>query len=189
LLEDQAVVEKAFELIEKEHADAVNSDKQVASTEKSVEKSVEPTGSLENKTEKSMTQEVQEVSGSVETVEKSVFEGIQKAFDEQKVMLEKALETIAQFEAEKKQAIVKAKTDQIQAIVKDEAKAQILTKASLSLESEDDFTAFVGAIQAMMTTVETSDMFVEKGVTAQDEAIDNESGLVKLMKARHAKAK
>lgn len=130
--------------------------------------------------EKSMDEDLK-----VEMVEKSVLEGIQKAFEDQKVALEKALETVAQFEAEKKEAIVKAKTEQVKAIVKDESKLEIVAKAALSLESEDDFTSFLAAMQAMLTTVETSEMFVEKGASTQEEEpAVQESAVAKVLKAK-----
>jgi hypothetical protein len=120
----------------------------------------------------------------VETVEKAQFELVQKALDEQKVQLQKALETIAQFEADKKEALNKAKTEKVKAIVKDESKVEAIAKAALSLESEDDFTAFLAAIEAMMTTVEKSEMFVEKGASTQEETVVKESAVAKLLKAK-----
>ena len=123
----------------------------------------------------------------VETVEKAQFELVQKALDEQKVQLQKAMETIAQFEAEKKEAINKAKTEKVKAIVKDESKVEAIAKAALSLESEDDFTAFLAAIEAMMTTVEKSEMFVEKGASTQEETAVQESAVAKLLKAKQVK--
>lgn len=120
----------------------------------------------------------------VETVEKAQFELVQKALDEQKVQLQKALETIAQFEAEKKEAINKAKTEKVKAIVKDESKVEAIAKAALSLESEDDFTAFLDAMQSMVATVDASEMFVEKGASTQEETAVKESAVAKLLKAK-----
>lgn len=190
MLEDQVELEKAFAKQESDEATGNSVSESVPSTNAGVEKSVEPTGSELQQLEKSeMTQEVnKEVAPTVEMVEKSVLESIQKAFDEQKVALEKALETVAQFEADKKSAVEKAKTEQIQAIVKDEVRTQAIAKAALSLESEDDFSAFVAAIQAMMATVETSEMFVEKGASVQEEApVIQESAVAKVLKAKLTK--
>jgi hypothetical protein len=122
----------------------------------------------------------------VETVEKAQFELVQKALEEQKVQLQKALDTIAEFEADKKEAINKAKTEKIKAIVKDESNVQAIAKAGLTLESEDDFTAFVLAIEAIMQVVESSDMFVEKGASTE-EASSKESAVARLLKAKQAK--
>jgi hypothetical protein len=122
----------------------------------------------------------------IETVEKAQFELVQKALEEQKVQLQKALDTIALFEAERKEAINKAKTEKVKAIVKDDSKVEAIAKAALSLESEDDFTAFLTAMQALMTTVETSEMFVEKGASTQEETVVKESAVAKLLKAKQA---
>ena len=183
MLNDQVTIEKALIDIE------------------TAKKESEPTANAEgNDTSPACEVTTQEVSASVtkqelekakmedkvkvETVEKAQFELVQKALDEQKVQLQKALDTIAQFEAEKKEAINKAKTEQIKAIVKDESKVEAIAKAALSLESEDDFNAFVTAMQAVMQAVETSEMFVEKGASTQEEPAVKESAVAKLLKAK-----
>lgn len=127
---------------------------------------------------------------SVETVAKAEFESIVKSLEETKAMLQKSMETIAAFEAEKKQAIAKSKTDKIQAIVKNEKHTAALAKASLQLESEDDFSAFMNAIEAMMKTVETSEMFMEKGL-AVDETVEapEESAVARILKAQYSNSK
>lgn len=135
-----------------------------------------------NKEELEKTKMEDEVK--VETVEKAQFELVQKALDEQKVQLQKALDTIAQFEAEKKEAVNKAKTEKVKAIVKDESKVEAIAKAALSLESEDDFTAFLDAMQSMVATVDASEMFVEKGASTQEETSVKESAVAKLLKAK-----
>ncbi len=129
-------------------------------------------------------EELEKTKMEDETVEKAQFELVQKALDEQKVQLQKALDTIAQFEAEKKEAINKAKTEKVKAIVKDESKVEAIAKAALSLESEDDFTAFLDAMQSMVATVDASEMFVEKGASAQEETAVKESAVAKLLKAK-----
>jgi hypothetical protein len=184
MLNDQALIEKAMEDIakaQKESALAATAEGTDTSTNAGVE-NIEGVSTSVNKQELEKSKMEDEVK--VETVEKAQFELVQKALDEQKVQLQKALETIAVFEAEKKAAINKAKTDQIKAIVKDESKVEAIAKAALSLESEDDFTAFVAAMQAMMTTVETSEMFVEKGASTQEEPVVKESAVAKLLKAK-----
>lgn len=186
MLNDQALIEKALEAIEKatkESAPAASAEGNDTSTNAGVE-NIEGVSTSVNKEELEKSKMEDEVK--VETVEKAQFELVQKALDEQKVQLQKALDTIAQFEAEKKEAINKAKTEKIKAVVKDESKVEAIAKAALSLESEDDFTAFVAAIEAMMTTVETSEMFVEKGASTQEETVVQESAVAKLLKAKQA---
>lgn len=186
MLNDQERIEKALVDIEKatkESAPAASADGNDTSTNAGVE-NIEGVSTSVNKEELEKSKMEDEVK--VETVEKAQFELVQKALDEQKVQLQKALETIAAFEAEKKEAINKAKTEKVKAIVKDESKVEAIAKAALSLESEDDFTAFLAAMQAMMTTVETSEMFVEKGASTQEETVVQESAVAKLLKAKQA---
>ena len=167
--------------LEQESAPAASADGNDTSTNAGVE-NIEGVSTSVNKEELEKTKMEDEVK--VETVEKAQFELVQKALDEQKVQLQKALDTIAQFEAEKKEAINKAKTEKVKAIVKDESKVEAIAKAALSLESEDDFTAFLDAMQSMVATVDASEMFVEKGASAQEETAVKESAVAKLLKAK-----
>lgn len=179
MLNDQVTIEKALIAIDKAKQESEpTANAEGNDTSPACEVTTEEVSASVNK------QELEKTNMEVETVEKAQFELVQKALDEQKVQLQKALDTIAQFEAEKKEAINKAKTEQIKAIVKDESKVEAIAKAALSLESEDDFTAFVAAMQAMMATVETSEMFVEKGASTQEEPAVKESAVAKLLKAK-----
>lgn len=122
-----------------------------------------------------------------EMVEKATLDVLQKAFDEQKEALEKALETLAAFEAEKKAAIEKARKDQIEAAVKDATKAEVLFKAVKDV-SDEDFQAVVKALTEMQESVEKSALFEEQGASAQEETeVVQESAVAKLLKAKQAK--
>lgn len=185
MLTDQELIEKAFANVEKSTTEsAPSAPAEGTDTSPACEVIKEEVSASVNKEELEKSKMDEDVK--VETVEKAQFELIQKAFDEQKVELQKALDAIASFEAEKKEAINKAKTEQVKAIVKDESKVEAIAKAALSLESEDDFTAFLAAMQAMMTTVETSEMFVEKGASTTEEPAIQESAVAKLLKAKQA---
>jgi hypothetical protein len=179
MLNDQAKVEKAF----KESATTASAEGTDTSPASEVNKEEVSTSVDKEELEKSKMDE----DVKIETVEKAQFELVQKALDEQKVQLEKAMETIAAFEAEKKEAVNKAKTEKVKAIVKDESKVEAIAKAALSLESEDDFTAFLDAMQSMVAAVEKSEMFVEKGASTQEETVIQESAVAKLLKAKQAK--
>lgn len=183
MLNDQELLEKAFASVEKATESAPAASAEGTDTSPACEVIKEEVSASVNKEELEKSKMDDELK--VETVEKAQFELIQKALEEQKVELQKALDTIATFEAEKKEAINKAKTEQVKAIVKDESKVEAIAKAALSLESEDDFTAFLAAMQAMMTTVETSEMFVEKGASTQEEEPQvQESAVAKVLKAK-----
>jgi hypothetical protein len=185
MLTDQELIEKALANVEKSTTEsAPSAPAEGTDTSPACEVIKEEVSASVNKEELEKSKMDEDVK--VETVEKAQFELIQKAFDEQKVELQKALDAIALFEAEKKEAINKAKTEQVKAIVKDESKVEAIAKAALSLESEDDFTAFLAAMQAMMTTVETSEMFVEKGASTTEEPTIQESAVAKLLKAKQA---
>lgn len=137
--------------------------------------------------EKSMAKEdTKQPEIQVEMVEKSALTTLQKAFDEQKVALEKAMETIAAFEAEKKAAIEKARKEELVKAVKDEAKAEVLFKA-LKDVSDEDFTASVKALGELAAAQDASDLFVEKGATVDEAPVVQESAVAKLLKAKQVK--
>jgi hypothetical protein len=119
---------------------------------------------------------------AVEMVEKSVVEAVQKALAEQKEQLEKAQAIIAQFEAEKKEAVVKAKTAQLKEVVEDKH-LEVVVKAALSLE-DADFESFVSAMADLKATVEKSALFQEQGASGESQEVIKESGVAKILKAK-----
>lgn len=162
-----------------------------STTNASVEKQVEPSGSVTKSKGELMTEKVQEVK---EVVPDALVE-VQKALNEQKeqaeaskVELQKALAQIAEFKEIQKQAIVKAKTDKVAAVIKNVEHQAIIAKACLELESEEDFTAFMAAMTAMQASVGSSEMFVEKGLQSSvDKPADTPEGKVlAVVKARIA---
>lgn len=180
ILNDQVVIEKAL----KEFADGSKPDADTST--KTVEKTkVEASASKPSKMkkEKNMTQEV-----TPEMVEKSALTVLEKAMDEQKVQLQKALDMVKAFEEEKKQAVIKSKTDAITALVKDEKHAVALVKAALALDTQEDFEALVGVVKALVEQVDKSDLFKEVGASASaDETKTEESSLTKLIKSKFNK--
>lgn len=195
-LVNQAEVEKAFAELDKikQESDSVvvvtESDN---STNAGVEKSVEPSGSKVNKSKKEIMPNKNEKATDVEVVEKSALEALQKSLDEKAVELQKALDTIAQFEAAQKEALVKSKTAKITELIKDEKISAPIIKAGLTLESDDDFGAFLAAIQAMASNIETTQEFMEKsalfteqGATVSD-STQEDSAVARILKARHTK--
>lgn len=178
VLNDQVVVEKAL----KEFADGSKPDADTST--KTVEK-VEASASKVTKTkkEKNMTQ-----ATAPEMVEKSALTAIEKAMEDTKVELQKALAQVKQFEEEKKQAVVKSKTDAVTALVKDAKQAEVLVKAALALDTQEDFEALVGVVKALVEQVDKSDLFKEVGASASaDETKTEESSLTKLIKSKFNK--
>ena len=146
--------------------------------------------------EPNMTKEIK-AEDTVVIIEKSAqelsLELLQKSLDDSKVELQKALDTIAEYQKDKQEQIQKSKTAQFNAVIKDEKLQAPIVKAALSLESEDDFAAFLAAITSMQTNIETTQGFIEKsalfqeqGASTSEEPKSNESAVAKLVKSRLA---
>lgn len=192
MLKSQQMLEKTFKKIEKatkESATAVSvTDGEDTSIVGEVNnQEVSPSVEKEELEKSNMTKEVktekQEVT--IEMVEKSALESIQKAFEEQKQALEKAMQTIAQFEADKKAAIEKARLAEMVSAVKDQAKADTLFKA-VKDASDEDFQAVIKALSEMVATIEKSELFEEKGATVEETPQVQESAVAKLLKAKQS---
>lgn len=171
VLTDQAEIEKVLKAFDNKKSDTstdVENTKVEVSTSKVTKK---------NKG-KQMTQET-------EMVEKSALTAIEKAMEDQKIALEKALAQVKQYEDEKKEAIVKSKTEAVKAVVKDEKQAAVVVKAALALEDQADFDALVEVFKSMNDLLEKSGLFQEQGVSA--EAAEDKPGETKLMKALKAR--
>ena len=209
MLKDQEQLEKAFKKIDKASVQADKTSKQknsakatlvvkaeegsteaIAKAEQSDDKTeakVEPSETINKGT--SMTKEVQvaEIEKTVEVVEKSQLDAIQKAFNEQKEELQKALELVTKFETERKEAIRKARLEQVKTAVKDQAKADVLFKALGLVEDETDFQAVVKTLADMQSVIDKSDLFVEKGVQVEADEKVKESAVARVIKARLSK--
>ena len=168
VLNDQVLIEKALKEFDAKSNASANS----------VEKPVEaPASRVNKKKEKQMA--------TPEMVEKAKFVEVQKQLEDQKVELAKALEQLNKIEQEKKEAIVKSKTDAVKAVVKDEKQAAVVVKAALALDSQEDFDALVAVFKSMDDLLEKSGLFQEQGVSA--EAAEDKPGETKLMKALKAR--
>lgn len=172
LVQDQAMLEKSFRKIER-----INKAKESKPTGNDTSKSNEVDKGVSNPVIKNKTKE----TNMDEIVE------LQKSLNDQALMLQKALDEVNTLKAEKKEQVVKSKTAKITELVKDETHAKIIAKACLELESEEDFTAFVAAIQAMTSTIDKTDMFIEKGLQVDNtEAKPETNHVEKLLKAKYA---
>jgi hypothetical protein len=200
MLKDQERLEKAFKKITKDQKNSAKtipvvkagegSTEAIAKAEQSDDKTeakVEPSETINKGT--SMTKEVQvaEIEKTVEVVEKSQLDAIQKAFNEQKEELQKALDLVAKFETERKEAIRKARLEQVKTAVKDQAKAEVLFKALGLVEDETDFQAVVKTLADMQAVIEKSDLFVEQGVQVEADEKVKESAVARVIKARLSK--
>ena len=179
VLNDQVVIEKALTEF------AAGSKSEVDTSATNVEKTkVEASASKTTKTkkEKNMTQ------ATPEMVEKSALTAIEKAMNDTKVELQKALDQVKAFEDEKKQAVIKSKTDAVNAVIKDEKQAAVLVKAALAMDTQEDFEALVQVIKSLVEQVEKSELFTEVGASGSAvETKADESSLTKLIKSKFSK--
>lgn len=113
-------------------------------------------------------------------------ESIQKAFEDTRILLEKATAEIAAFKAEKLEALIKAKSDKVLDVVKDGTHAEILVKAALALD-DTDFDKYVSALTAVYKQVETSSLFKEEGISTGETEIQKMSGVAAILKAQYKK--
>lgn len=196
-LKDQELVEKAFKKIDKACADKgkkpvkKNSPVETNSTTEdktSVASEVISEGNtsvVKNKDkEKSMAKEVQVIEQEVEVIAKSQFDEIQKQFENQQVELQKALDLVKQFEAEKKEAISKARKEQLSKACGKHS--EVIFKA-VGECSDETFAEVVKALAEMQELVEKSALFQEQGVSTSDAESSDESTLAKVIKAKYQK--
>lgn len=104
-----------------------------------------------------------------EVIEKAAFVELQKALEDQKAELQKALESIKQFEKEKEEAIQKSRFEKIEkAVGKD--KATVIAKAALLVKEDSEFEEVVKALAAITkeSKAAVNELFVEKGASAEE---------------------
>lgn len=176
LLKDQAMLEKAMKKVEALKAKESNSPASAAGSEDTTSVNVDKS-------------KVSQPAKSDKLENKVMVEELQKALDNQKVELEKALAQIAEFEKAKKEALVKAKTDKIAEAVQDEQLAAILVKAGLTLDSDEDFNTYVGAVRTLSEKIEKSALFREEGVSAHQEQkeVKKTSGVAAILEKKYNK--
>jgi hypothetical protein len=198
LLQDQERIEKAFEESEKitkskvslkeseSKAKPLESD---SSTNASVEKETEPSGSINksNKGTRMADKEVKTVVADVEKelVEKSVLVDVQKALDEQVKRASELEAIVKQFEQEKKDLIVKARKEKLQATVKNQEQAEVLFKALGLVEDEGTFDEVLKALGSLQELADKSDLFKSVGAEGEvEQKADTGSDITKSLSER-----
>jgi len=157
LLQDQEIVEKAFE---KESVAKATDTSTETNLVENTEVEVGKASVIKSNSEKSMQEEV---------IAKAAFVELQKALEDQKVELQKALESIKQFEKEKEEAIKKSRFEKIEkAVGKD--KATVIAKAALLVKEDSEFEEVVKALAAITkeSKAAVDELFVEKGASAEE---------------------
>jgi hypothetical protein len=108
----------------------------------------------------------EEIKKAVEAAEALLKAQVQEK-DEQ---LQKALGQLAQYEVEKKEAVVKARTAAIAEVEKDVEAAEALLK-SLEAVSDESFAVIIKSLKAKEEKLEDSDLFVQKSRDASQEEV------------------
>lgn len=136
-----------------------------------------------------MSKETEEVT--VEVISKSQFEAVQGELAESRTELQKALDEIAVFKAEKEKMIKEARMSALGEVVKDKEQRETLFKAMNRVESDEEFVEVLDVLKAIMEAKEASELFTEVGEDA--EAIEKAAGdksdaLTRLLQSKfHAK--
>jgi hypothetical protein len=195
LLQDQERIEKAFEESEKitkskvsvkESESKAKSLESGGSTNASVEKKKEPSGSININKGTSMADQVKTVVADVEKelVEKSVLVDVQKALDEQVKRASELEAIVKQFEQEKKDLIVKSRKEKLQGTVKNQEQAEILFKALGLVEDEQTFDEVLKALGSIQELADKSDLFKSVGQEGEVEQKVDEGSMDMVLKAK-----
>ena len=104
-----------------------------------------------------------------ELVEKSVLVDVQKALDEQVKRASELEAIVKQFEQEKKDLIVKARKEKLQATVKNQEQAETLFKALGLVEDEGTFDEVLKALGTLQELADKSDLFKSVGADGEVE--------------------
>lgn len=134
---------------------------------------------------KKMKKEENMPANTPEMVEKSALVALQKSLDDAKAKLQKAEAEAAALLAEKKEAIVKSKTATVADLV-DAKHKDILVKAALALETDEDFDAFVLALKDTKEVIEKSALFSETGASGDAEEDKKVNGVRSLIEKQLA---
>lgn len=189
LHEAENLPEALAQLTEQDYLDVLSDQVQIEKAIKAFDEKSDTSTNVENtKVEASasrVNKKKEKQMATPEMVEKAKFVEVQKQLEDQKVELAKALEQLNKIEQEKKEAIVKSKTDAVKAVVKDEKQAAVVVKAALALDNQEDFDALIAVFKSMNDLLEKSGLFQEQGVSA--EATEDKPGETKLMKALKAR--
>ena len=190
LHEAENLPEALAQLTEQDYLDVLSDQVQIEKAIKAFDEKSDTSTNVENtKVEASasrVNKKKEKQMATPEMVEKAKFVEVQKQLEDQKVELAKALEQLNKIEQEKKEAIVKSKTDAVKAVVKDEKQAAVVVKAALALDNQEDFDALIAVFKSMNDLLEKSGLFQEQGVSAEaSEDKPGETKLMKALKARH----
>lgn len=183
LLRDQSKLEKAFRQLDRIAKKSTEATASVGDTSTQLVENTDVEAiASETELEKSMS--TNNDSQNVEMVEKSALVQAETKVSELLEQITKANERIAAFEAQAAESIRKARFEKVKAVVKDEAKAEVLFKALNLVEKEEDFEAALKPLADMQSAIEKSAMFEEQGAAVETNEPVKESGVAKALKAQ-----
>ena len=131
------------------------------------------------------TQMQKDTPMTVETVSKADHELILKSLEEQKQALTKALETLAGYEAEKKEMIAKGRKAEIAEVLTNESQQESVYKA-LENVTDEDFISVVAVMKSLASAkemIEKSNLFTETGASGEAEDTSSAATTALLNKA------
>lgn len=172
LLNDQVVLEKA--LSEFDSAKEGKASEQPVDGEnlKATEKEGVNKSSTKSQQEKAIQAETKTEGNKMtvkdEMIKKSVYEEVQKAKEKLEAELKKSADIIAEFKAERQEAITKARKSVLAEALEDQEKVDGLFKAVGELEDEA-FTTVVEVIKSLQLAEESNEMFQEKGTSGESD--------------------
>ena len=177
LLQDQEVIEKALVVCEESNAETAKGN---------------PHNSREDNKNEGKTSVVKRKKTTGEAMsdvtEQVTVVALQKALDEQKVALEKAMESVAKYEQEKVEAINKSKLEQLVKAADDKSFAEIIFKACAKAE-DADYAAVVKAVGDLVAKAKEIEkgLFVETGASVETTEQETLDPLQKLIKSQFGK--
>jgi flagellar biosynthesis/type III secretory pathway chaperone len=170
LIKDKYTIEKALSSKSQEHPEKQGE----PSTE--VNKGVSP---VNKKKEKEMQEK------QIEEITKAKDEAVAELLKAKESMqaLQKEVELM---KAEKQEAILKSKVEAIAAVVTNKEHAEVIAKAAVKIDNQEDFTKFVDVIKALQVAVTKSALFSEVGASGGSSNTED-SAVAKILKAQFQK--
>lgn len=116
--------------------------------------------------DKTMTDEVK---NQEEMIEKSKYESVLKQMEEQAELIQKAKDTIAEYERKEKEAVAKSRKEILTSIVESEDKVEAVFKAVGELD-EEKFASVVEVMKSLKT--DSDEMFRENGAGGDGKGVE-----------------
>lgn len=116
--------------------------------------------------DKTMTDKVEQ-----ELIEKSKYDSVLKQVEEQAELIQKAKDTIAEYERKEKEAITKSRKAALIDVIEKEEDVEVIMKAVGELP-QDSWEGVVAVLKSIKNTAEEGIMFKEQGVSVEGEGFE-----------------